>query len=146
MGAMDPRDLTVPGRELDNVLYAMDFLGRQNKRISGEITPDLDIDLARDKHVVVIGGGDTGSDCVGTSRRHGAKSVTQIEILPKPSVDIPSDTPWPMWPNIMRTSTSHQEGCDRRWSVLTKGLTGQNGTVKSLQGVEVEWTQGGKGW
>ena len=146
MGAMSPRDLTVPGRDLNNVMYAMDFLGRQNKRVSGEIVPELDIDLARDKHVVVVGGGDTGSDCVGTSRRHGAKSVTQIEILPKPSVDIPSDTPWPMWPKIMRTSTSHQEGCDRRWSVLTKGLTGQNGTVKSLQGVEVEWTQGEKGW
>jgi glutamate synthase (NADPH/NADH) small chain len=146
MGAMDPRDLTVPGRELDNVMYAMDFLGRQNKRVSGEIAPELDVDLARDKHVVVVGGGDTGSDCVGTSRRHGAKSVTQIEILPRPSVDIPSDTPWPMWPRIMRTSTSHQEGCDRRWSVLTKALVGEKGTVTSLQGVEVEWIQGEKGW
>ena len=146
MGAMEPRDLTVPGRELDNVMYAMDFLGRQNKRVSGEILPELDIDLAKDRHVVVIGGGDTGSDCVGTSRRQGAKSVTQLEILPKPSVDIPSDTPWPMWPKIMRTSTSHEEGCDRRWSVLTKALTGENGAVKMLQGVEVEWTQGEKGW
>jgi len=146
MGAMEPRDLTVPGRELDNVMYAMDFLGRQNRRISGEIVPDLDFDLAQDKHVVVVGGGDTGSDCVGTSRRQGAKSITQIEILPKPSVDIPSDTPWPMWPRIMRTSTSHAEGCDRRWSVMTKTLVGENGTVKTLQGLEVEWKQGEKGW
>ncbi len=146
MGALAPRDLSVPGRELDHVMYAMDFLGRQNKRVSGEIEEALDFDLAQDKHVVVIGGGDTGSDCVGTSCRHGAKSVTQIEILPKPSIDIPSDTPWPMWPKIMRTSTSHEEGCERRWSVMTKALLGDNGAVNTLQGVELAWTQDKTGW
>jgi glutamate synthase (NADPH) small chain len=145
MGAGQPRDLEVPGRELGNVMFAMDYLTMQNRLCSGETTEDQQTVSARDKVVAVIGGGDTGSDCVGTARRQGAKQIHQFEILPLPPVNRPGDTPWPLWPRIMRTSTSQQEGCERRWSVMTKQLTGQS-TVNTLQGVEVEWTQGKKGW
>ncbi len=141
LGAGEPRDLNVAGRENKNVLFAWDFLSVQNKLCSKEHVDTEDIVSAKDKHVVVIGGGDTGSDCVGTSRRQGAKSITQLEILPKPTVEIPDDTPWPMWPRIMRTSTSQEEGCDRRWSVMTKEVVGKNGFVSKLKGCEVEWTE-----
>ena len=153
MGAGQPRDVMVPGRELENIHFAMDFLSPQNKVVSG-LNPGKQ-PHARDKHVVVIGGGDTGSDCVGTSIRHGARSVTQIEILPKPPnrrprktcwMDYPSLTPWPLWPRVMRTSTSHKEGCQRRWSVATKSFYGHDDKVAGLRAVEVEWTESSDGW
>ena len=136
-GAESPRDLPVPGRELRGVHYAMDFLRQQNMvnagdRVSRQIS-------AKDKHVVVIGGGDTGSDCVGTSNRHGAASVTQFELMPRlPEVE---DKPltWPYWPARLRTSSSHEEGCERDWAVATKSLEGKNGKVEKLIAVRVEW-------
>jgi glutamate synthase (NADPH/NADH) small chain len=139
-GSTDPRDLNIPGRELKGVHFAMDFLRQQNKRISGDKFLKKDEILATDKNVIVIGGGDTGSDCVGTSNRHGARSVTQIELLDKPPFDRSPDNPWPQWPLIMRNSSSHDEGCDRYWSILTKSFTGDsNGNVKGLIIVEIEW-------
>jgi len=145
MGAGQPRDLTVPGRDKANILYAMDFLTLQNRIIGGESLEGARLVSAQDKVVVVIGGGDTGSDCVGTSRRQGAKKIYQLEILPEPPESRSADQPWPQWPRIMRTSSSHEEGCDRRWSVLTKEVKG-NGAVSELCCVEVEWIKGDKGW
>jgi glutamate synthase (NADPH/NADH) small chain len=136
-GSEQPRDLPVPGRELDGIYYAMDFLPLQNKRVAGDKgVPDL---WARDKHVVVIGGGDTGSDCVGTSNRHGAKSVAQFELLPMPPQIEHGNPVWPYWPAKLRTSSSHEEGAQRDWSVATKMFKGENGKVKSLVAVRVEW-------
>jgi glutamate synthase (NADPH/NADH) small chain len=134
MGARQPRPLDVPGADLQNVVYAMDFLTAQNPPWR-----------TKDKAAVVIGGGDTGSDCVGTARRQGAKEIYQLEILPKPPENRPVDTPWPMWPRIMRTSSSHEEGCHRRWSVMTKRLTG-NKRVEQLHGCEVQWIKDSNGW
>jgi NADPH-dependent glutamate synthase beta subunit-like oxidoreductase len=145
MGAGQPRDLEVPGRDKDNILYAMDFLTVQNKIIGGESLEGAKLVSAKDKVVAVIGGGDTGSDCVGTSRRQGAKKIYQLEILPEPPESRPVETPWPQWPRIMRTSSSHEEGCERRWSVMTKQVQG-NGIVSELCCVEVDWVQGDKGW
>ena len=144
MGARRPRALNVPGADLQNVVYAMDYLVAQNKQIANRKSTS-DSPLSTDKTVVVIGGGDTGSDCVGTARRQGAKEIFQLEILPKPPEKRPPDTPWPMWPRIMRTSSSHEEGCERRWSVLTKQLVG-NGRVEQLYGCEVEWIKNSDGW
>ena len=119
--------------------FAMDFLSQQNKRVSGKKVEGDEI-LAVNKNVIVIGGGDTGSDCVGTSNRHGAKSVTQIEILPKPPKDRTESMPWPHWPMILRTSTSHEEGCERQWSIVTKEFTAdESGKLTGLKIVEVEW-------
>ena len=146
MGARAPRDLPVPGRDSGNVMFAMDFLTAQNKANGGEqlIAPMV---TARDKVVVVIGGGDTGSDCVGTSRRHGAKKIYQFEILPQPPETRPVDNPWPTWPRIMRTSSSQEEGCERRWSITTKSFTGNSSGVKELHACEVEWVkQPNGGW
>jgi glutamate synthase (NADPH/NADH) small chain len=120
-GAQHPRDLKIPGREAKGVHFAMDFLGKQNQVISGEI-PENPIN-AKGKHVLVIGGGDTGSDCIGTSNRHGAASITQLELLPKPPQRRPTLNPWPEWPMTLRSSSSHEEGADRMWSVLTKEFT-----------------------
>jgi glutamate synthase (NADPH/NADH) small chain len=148
IGAGQPRPLNVPGADLHGVHFALDFLSQQNRRVAGDAKPqagDLAIH-AKDKHVVVIGGGDTGSDCVGTSIRQGARCVTQLEILPKPPEDSNPDTPWPNWPGILRTSTSHEEGCRRRWNALTTELTGSGGRVSGLHGCEVDWTRGSKGW
>jgi glutamate synthase (NADPH/NADH) small chain len=148
MGAGRPRPLTVPGADLNGVHYAMEFLPQQNRRVAGDsmaATGQPEI-LATDRHVVVIGGGDTGSDCVGTAIRQGARSVTQIEILPRPPESKNPETPWPMWPAIMRTSSSHEEGCHRRWSVLTKSLSGRDGRVAELHACEVDWTRGETGW
>jgi len=145
MGARQPRDLKVAGRENANILFAMDYLTAQNRVNSGE-SPDLQTPSAKDKVVVVIGGGDTGSDCVGTARRQGAREVYQLEILPKPPERRPGDTPWPDWPRIMRTSSSHEEGCQRRWSVMTKAITGSAGKVRELHACEVEWVRQGDGW
>jgi len=145
LGAGQPRDLNVPGRGYENVVFAMDYLAQQNKINAGEPVPAQDRITAKDKIVVVIGGGDTGSDCVGTARRQGAKEIHQFEILPQPPETPPADTPWPMWPRVLRISSSHEEGCHRRWSVLTKKLSGVEVRVNELHGVEVEWRQDKKG-
>lgn len=138
-GAREPRDLKVPGRDLKGIHFAMDFLIQQNRRLGNEaLDPAKDI-LATGKKVLVIGGGDTGSDCVGTSIRQGATQVTQIEILPEPPPTRAASTPWPRWPSMLRVSSSHKEGGTRRWSVATKDIQGQNGVVKSVRCVEVEW-------
>ena len=139
-GAEQPRDLPAKGRELNGVHFAMDFLRPQNKVVAGDTIPDQI--LATGKHVVVIGGGDTGSDCVGTSNRHGAASVTQFELMPQPPAKENKELVWPNWPLKLRTSSSHEEGCDRDWSVTTKELIGENGKVTALKGARVEWKDG----
>ncbi|MFZ6845614.1 glutamate synthase subunit beta [Undibacterium sp. RuTC16W] len=139
-GAETPRDLPVPGRELKGVHFAMDFLPLQNKVNAGDKVKDQI--MASAKHVVVIGGGDTGSDCVGTSNRHGAKSVTQFELMPQPPEQENKPMVWPYWPIKMRTSSSHEEGCERDWAVATKRLEGKNGKVEKLIAVRVEWKDG----
>jgi len=144
-GSETPRDLGVPGRDLDGVHYAMDFLAQQNKRIAGEDVTDNRTILAGGKHVVVIGGGDTGSDCVGTSIRQGAASVTQLEVMPKPPEMEDKALSWPNWPLKLRTSSSHLEGADRDWSVATKAFTGDDGRVTGLELVRNEWKQNEKG-
>ena len=138
-GAELPRDLPLPGRDLAGVHFAMDFLPLQNRRVAGdEKVADL---WAKDKHVVIIGGGDTGSDCVGTSNRHGAASVTQFELLPMPP-DPDRNPVWPYWPQRLRTSSSHEEGATRDWAVATKRFQGSNGKVEELVAVRVEWKDG----
>lgn len=138
-GSTVPRDLAIAGRKLKGIHFAMDFLTQQNRRVNGKKVSEEEI-WATDKNVIVIGGGDTGSDCVGTSNRHGAKSVTQIEILSKPPKDRNETMPWPNWPMILRTSTSHEEGCERQWSIVTKEFIGdENGNLKALKIVEIEW-------
>jgi glutamate synthase (NADPH) small chain len=145
-GSTIPRDLEVTGRELIGVHFAMDFLVQQNRRNDGEAIPEEKSIMAENKHVVVIGGGDTGADCVGTSSRHRAKSITQIEILPKPPEQKNDATPWPEWPNILRTSSSHQEGCKRMWSTLTKEFINDgNGNVKAIKIVDIEWSKASPG-
>jgi glutamate synthase (NADPH/NADH) small chain len=138
-GAETPRDLPVPGRELAGVHYAMEFLPQQNKVVAGDkVTNQI---MATGKHVVVIGGGDTGSDCVGTSNRHGALSIAQFELLGKP--DDPLRNPvWPYWPTRLRTSSSHEEGANRDWSVATKSFIGENGKVKALRAARLQWQSG----
>lgn len=138
-GSTIPRDVKIPGRELKGVYFAMEFLPQQNRRVSNLPQKKEDI-LATGKNVLVIGGGDTGSDCVGTSVRHGAKSVTQIELLSKPPEGKNENTPWPNWPMILRTSTSHEEGCERQWAINTKEFIGDgNGNLKAVKMVEVDW-------
>jgi glutamate synthase (NADPH) small chain len=136
-GAMKPRDLTVPGRELDGVHFAMEFLTQQNRRVAG-----LDVDgpeiVASGKRVIVLGGGDTGSDCVGTSLRQGAASLVSLELMPRPPAERGERNPWPQWPLIYRTSSSHQEGGERDFAVMTKRLVGENGRVTALEAVRVE--------
>ncbi len=135
-GAEQPRDLTVPGRELNGVHFAMDYLPQQNKRGAGDDVPDQI--LATGKHVVIIGGGDTGADCLGTSHRHKAKSVMQFEILPCPPPDRAPHTPWPLWPLQLRVESAHEEGGLRDWSVATTGFTGdEHGNVKQLHAIRV---------
>jgi glutamate synthase (NADPH/NADH) small chain len=145
-GSEQPRDLPVPGRELDGVHFAMDFLRSNSKRVQGVHVPEDEFISAEGKHVVVIGGGDTGSDCIGTSNRHGAKSVTQIEILPMPPEKEDKGLTWPNWPNKLRTSSSQEEGCTRIWSVATKEFVGDgNGNLKALRCVKVEWNKDDQG-
>ncbi len=139
-GAEHPRDLPVSGRELDGVMYAMDFLTPQNKVVAGDTSANQV--MATNKNVVVIGGGDTGSDCVGTSNRHGALSITQFELMPQPPEKENKELVWPNWPLKMRTSSSHEEGVDRDWSITTKELIGENGKVVALKGCKVEWKEG----
>ncbi len=139
-GAEVPRDLPVPGRDLPGIHFAMDFLTQQNMLIGGEGVPEEKRITAEGKRVVVIGGGDTGSDCVGTSRRQGAREIHQLELLPRPPEERSVYNPWPTWPVIMRTSSSHEEGCTRLWSVSTKEFLGDEDGVKKLRCVKIEWS------
>ena len=155
LGSRMPRDLPVPGRELEGVCFAMDFLVQQNARVAGDIVPDAGAILAGGKHVVVIGGGDTGSDCVGTSNRQGASSVSQLELMPKPPLVRMPENPWPAWPLVLRTSSSQEEGCGRDFSVMTKAFVADasgkrvakiaavraqvsGGTIRELPGTEFD--------
>jgi len=146
MGAGQHRDLNIVGRGYENILLAMDYLKAQNKLCNNEPVDESAIITAKNKVVVVIGGGDTGSDCVGTARRQGAKEIHQLEILPKPPETQPPDTPWPMWPRIMRTSTSHEEGCNRQWFVCTKKFSGVETRITQLHCYRVEWFQKNGTW
>ena len=140
IGARVPRDLAIPGRSCAGIHPAMDYLVQQNRLNDGEVIPEEERIQAAGKDVVVIGGGDTGADCVGTARRQGAGHITQIEFLPEPPKERPPENPWPMWPVILRTSTSHEEGCERLWSILTKEFLGQDGRVYGLRCARLEWT------
>jgi len=137
-GAEQPRDLPIPGRDLDGIHFAMDFLPQQNRRVSGEPVGNVKPILAGGKHVIVIGGGDTGSDCIGTSIRQGALSVTNFEIMPRPPDKENKLLTWPEWPLKLRTSSSHEEGAERDFSVMTQKFTGENGQVKKLHCVKVD--------
>jgi glutamate synthase (NADPH/NADH) small chain len=142
-GAEQPRDLPVPGRELAGVHFAMEFLPQQNRVVAGDtVKSQL---TATGKHVVVIGGGDTGSDCVGTSNRQGALSVTQFELLPQPPEAENKPLVWPYWPIKLRTSSSHEEGCERDWAVATKRFEGRDGKVEKLVAARVQWQKDDKG-
>ena len=147
-GAEEPRDLEVENRDLTGIHFAMDFLTQQNKRVAGDAeeraAPGGTIS-AKGKHVVVIGGGDTGSDCIGTSNRHGAASITQLEIMPKPPAEENKALTWPDWPLKLRTSSSHEEGSERDWSVLTKSAIGADSRIEALECVRVEWVKGADG-
>jgi NAD(P)H-dependent glutamate synthase small subunit len=140
-GARVPRDLTVPGRGLRGIHFAMEFLAQSNRRIAGDAIPADAVVFTEGKDVVVIGGGDTGSDCIGTSRRQGARSITQLELLPQPPENRPLDNPWPLWPQVMRTSTSQEEGCERLWSISTKEFIGEGGAVRGLGCVKLDWCE-----
>ena len=146
IGASQPRDLLVPGRGLENIHFAMEYLSQQNRVNAGEALGEAQRIDARGGTVAVIGGGDTGSDCVGTARRQGAKEIYQFEILPKPPQNANPQTPWPLWQQILRTSTSQEEGCIRRWSVLTRRFTGIGVRVSQLHGCEVQWSQASGRW
>jgi glutamate synthase (NADPH/NADH) small chain len=138
-GSTIPRDLNIPGRDLKGIHFAMDFLKQQNKRISGRAVAEADI-FATGKNVVVIGGGDTGSDCVGTSNRHKAASITQFELLPRPPESRTEHMPWPSYPMVMKVTSSHEEGAHRHWAVATREFLGdENGNLKALEIVDLEW-------
>ncbi|MDR1668051.1 MAG: glutamate synthase subunit beta [Bacteroidales bacterium] len=143
IGAGQPRELPVEGRNLQGIYFALELLQRQNRIVSGIAVEGENPPDAKNKHVLVIGGGDTGSDCVGTSIRQHAKEITQIEILPKPPEQYNPDTPWPSYPNVLKTSSSHAEGCMRRWNLDTKRFIGANGKVTGVEVAEVEWTKDG---
>ena len=143
-GSTIPRDLPVEGRELKGVHFAMDYLKQQNRRVSGKKIEASEIN-AKGKVVLVLGGGDTGSDCIGTAIRQGAKSVYQYEIMPKPPVDRDDTMPWPSYPRTLKTTTSHEEGCNRDWNVTTRKFTGEGGRVDTLHASRVEWKRNGKG-
>lgn len=138
-GTPQARDLAIPGRELSGIHFAMEMLAQQNRVLAGQNIAEKDRISARGKHVLVIGGGDTGSDCIGTSHRQGALSVTQIEIMPKPPVGHNPATPWPQWPVVLKTSSSHEEGCTRRWCLNSNKFVGKNGKVTAVEVEEVEW-------
>jgi glutamate synthase (NADPH/NADH) small chain len=144
-GSRQPRDLPIPGRDLSGIVFAMDYLVQQNKSNSHERDKQAPSITASGKSVVVIGGGDTGSDCLGTALRQGAKNVFQLEIMPRPPVERPDSTPWPKWPMILRESHAHKEGGQRKWAVTTKTFMGEKGTVKKLLCAEIEWITGTDG-
>ena len=139
IGAGEPRELPVSGRDLDGVHYAMDYLTQQNRRVSGENIAHRYSITAKDKKVIILGGGDTGADCLGTAHRQGADSVYQLELLSEPPTNRRTDNPWPQWPQILRTSPAHEEGGLRDYSILTKSLSGSNGKVEKLNAIRVEW-------
>jgi glutamate synthase (NADPH/NADH) small chain len=147
-GATEPRDLPVPGHDLEGVHFAWDYLHRHNKRVAGDdlASEQFDDISAEGKHVIVIGGGDTGSDCVGTTNRQQPASVTQFELMPTPPDERPPDQPWPYMPMVLKTTSSHEEGVDRQWSILTKEFLGSNGRVEKLRTVEVEPSEDGQGF
>ncbi len=138
-GTPQARDLNIPGRELKGVHFALEMLAQQNRVLAGQTFSKDERVTAKGKHVLVIGGGDTGSDCIGTSNRQGAVSVTQIEIMPKPPVGHNPATPWPQWPIVLKTSSSHEEGCTRRWSLASNKFIGKDGKVTGVEVEEVEW-------
>ncbi len=142
-GATWGRDLNVPGRELQGVHLAMDYLPLQNKRNAGDEIPTGEFISATDKHVVILGGGDTGADCLGTAIRQGAASIKQFELLPRPPASRAAENPWPTWPNIYRVSSAHEEGGERDYSISTTHLTGENGILKKLHGIRVEFVNEG---
>lgn len=144
-GTPQARDLNIPGRDLKGVHFALEMLAQQNRVLAGQSFPKEERVTAKGKHVLVIGGGDTGSDCIGTSHRQGALSVTQIEIMPKPPVGHNPATPWPQWPIVLKTSSSHEEGCERRWCLTSNKFIGKDGKVTGVEVEEVEWipTPGG---
>ena len=142
-GSEHPRDLGVPGRDLGGIHFAMDYLPQQNKRVAGDEVPGQI--LAKDKHVVVIGGGDTGSDCIGTAIRQGARSVTNFELMPRPPEKEDKPLTWPNWPMKLRRSSSHDEGCERDFAIATRGFSGEDGNVKVLHAVRLEWTKDERG-
>ena len=144
-GTPTPRDLKVPGRDLKGIYFALELLSQQNRVLAGEKFEGDTLVNAKGRDVLVIGGGDTGSDCIGTCIRQGAKSVTQIEIMPKPPVGYNPATPWPEWPRILKTTSSHEEGCTRRWLLNTNSFTGKDGHVVAAELEEVEWVPQGKG-
>ncbi len=140
VGAGQPRDLNADGRNLEGVYFALDFLQQQNRLVAGATIPAEELISAKGKSVLVIGGGDTGSDCVGTSIRQKALNVTQIEIMPQPPEVCNPATPWPLYPNVLKTSSSHLEGCTRRWNLSTRRFIGENGKLTGVEVVEVKWT------
>jgi glutamate synthase (NADPH/NADH) small chain len=144
-GSEHARDLNVPGRELKGVHFAMEFLPQQNKRVAGDVVPASEGLTAKGKHVVVIGGGDTGSDCIGTSIRQGAKSIVQLELMPKPPAQENKALTWPNWPLKLRTSSSQEEGAKRDWAVATKAFLGNDGRVTTLRAVRLEWKKDANG-
>jgi glutamate synthase (NADPH/NADH) small chain len=144
-GATLPRNLSVPGRDLDGIHFAMEYLPLQNRRCLGDLIPDERFISARGKRVVIIGGGDTGADCLGTAHRQGAVSVHQLELLPSPPTERAPNNPWPLWPNIFRSSSAHEEGGARDFCVSTKRFSGTNGTVERLHAIRVEFEPDGKG-
>ena len=139
-GTPQARDLKIPGRDLKGVYFALDMLAQQNRVLAGQTFSKDERVTAKGKHVLVIGGGDTGSDCIGTSNRQGALSVTQIEIMPKPPVGNNPATPWPQWPVVLKTSSSHEEGCTRRWCLTSNKFIGKDGKLTGVEVEEVEWT------
>lgn len=144
-GTPQARDLNIPGRELKGIHFAMEMLAQQNRVLAGQHIPEEERITAKGKHVLVIGGGDTGSDCIGTSNRQGALSVTQIEIMPKPPVGHNPNTPWPQWPVVLKTSSSHEEGCVRRWSLTSNRFLEEEGKVCGVEVEEVEWAPRAEG-
>lgn len=144
-GTPQARDLNIPGRELKGIHFAMEMLAQQNRVLAGQHISEEERITAKGKHVLVIGGGDTGSDCIGTSNRQGALSVTQIEIMPKPPVGHNPNTPWPQWPVVLKTSSSHEEGCIRRWSLTSNRFLEEDGKVCGVEVEEVEWTPRAEG-
>jgi len=139
IGAREARDLSIEGRELSGIHQALDYLTQQNKTCAGDKVCQDTLIAALDKNVLVIGGGDTGSDCVGTANRQGARKVTQIELLPMPSKERTNSEPWPLWPRLHKTSSSHEEGCERLWCISSKKFIGENGKVKKVLACKVEW-------
>ncbi len=139
IGAREPRDLSIPGRELGGIHFAMEYLEQQNRVVAGDDIPEGELIRAYDRHVVVIGGGDTGADCVGTANRQGARSITQLELMPQPPSNRSEKEPWPLWAKLMKTSSSHEEGCERMWNVSTRRFFGDDGRVRKIAAAKVEW-------